>query len=164
MLHSFARTRGGPEKGRLSETSLSDDWLNARLAAEAVQSATLTFQSVYDVQSSDGLSFSVLGVSDSVTDHVFQEHFQDATSLFVDKTRDAFHSASTCQSSNGWFRDSLDIVTQDLAMTLRASLSKSFSSFASSRHVCFLNSIVELLTRVERSRDYLLVFLPSRNP
>ena len=55
------------------------------LAAEAVKSSTLSLQSVHYVHCSDGLSLGVLGVGDSITDDVFQEHFQHPACLFVDQ-------------------------------------------------------------------------------
>ena len=57
-----------------------------RLTAEAVQSTSLALESVDDVHSCDRLAFGLLGVGDSVTDHVLQEDFENATSLLVDET------------------------------------------------------------------------------
>ena len=43
------------------------------LTAESVEGTALTLQSVDDIHGGDGLSLGVLGVGDSITDHVLQE-------------------------------------------------------------------------------------------
>ena len=65
------------------------------LSTESVQGASLSFQGVDDIHSGDSLPFGVLGVSDSITDDIFQENFQDTTSFFVDKSRDTFDTTTT---------------------------------------------------------------------
>ena len=106
------------------------------LAAEAVEGTTLTFQSVDDVHGGDGLSLGVLGVCDGVTDDVLEEHLQDTTGLFVDQSGDTLDTASASQTTDSGLGDTLDVITQHLTMTLSASLSKTLSSLATSRHVC----------------------------
>ncbi len=54
----------------------------------------LTFQGVDDVHGGDGLPLCVLGVCDSITDHVLQENLEDSTSFFVDKPRDTLDTTS----------------------------------------------------------------------
>ena len=114
-------------------------WLVARgvrcLAAEAVQSAALAFQSVDDIHGGDSLPLGVLGVGDSISDDVIQESLQHSTSLLIDETRDPLDSSTTSQSPDGRLGDALDVVPQHLAMTLGSSLSESLASFASSTHV-----------------------------
>ena len=46
-----------------------------------------------------------------------QENFENATSLLVDKTRDTLDTTTASKTTNGGLGDSLDVVTQDLAMT-----------------------------------------------
>ena len=92
----------------------------------------MAFEGVDDVESGDGLSLGVLGVGDGVPDHVLEENFKNTSGLFVDKTGDALNATSAGQSANGGLGDALDVVAKDLAVTLGAALSKSFSSFASS--------------------------------
>ena len=94
----------------------------------------MTFQSVDDIHGGDGLSLGMLGVGDGITDDIFQENFEDTTGLFVDESRDSFDATSSGQSSDGWLGDALDVVSQDLSVTLGASLSESLASFSSSRH------------------------------
>ena len=105
------------------------------LAAEAVEGTALTFQSVDDVHGGDGISLGVLGVCYCVTDDVLEEHLQDTTGLFVDQSGDTLDTASASQTDSG-LGDTLVVITQHLTMTLSASLSKTLSSLATSRHVC----------------------------
>ena len=107
------------------------------LSSETVQGAALTLQSVDDVHGCDGLALGVLGVSDGIADDVLQEFFQNATGLLVDEAGDSLDSATASQSTNCRLGDALDVITQNLAMTLGATLSQSFSSFAATRHDFF---------------------------
>ena len=117
------------------------------LSAEAVQGAALSLESVDHVHGGHGLALGVLGVGDSITDHVLEEDLEDATGLLVDEARDALHTSTSGKTADGGLGDSLDVVTQDLAMTLGASFSQSFTSFASSRHDDFME-----YTRIRRRR------------
>ena len=108
------------------------------LAAESVERASLTLQSVDDVHGGDGLALGVLGVGDGVADDVLEEDLEDAARLLVDETGDALDAASASQTTDGRLGDALDVVAKDLAMTLGATLAESFASFATSRHVAVL--------------------------
>ena len=46
------------------------------LTTEAIQSAALPLQCVYNIKGSDGLATGVLGVGDSISDDILQEHLQ----------------------------------------------------------------------------------------
>ena len=60
-----------------------------------------------------------------------------AVILFIlKKARDSFDTSPTSQSSDSRLGNSLDVVSEHLPMTLGASLSESFSSFASASHGC----------------------------
>ena len=113
-------------------------WLVARgvrcLAAEAVQSAALAFQSVDDIHGGDSLPLGVLGVGDGITDHVLKEHLEDTAGLLVDQTGDTLHTAATSQTADGGLGDTLDVVAQNFAVTLGAAFAKAFSSFSSATH------------------------------
>ena len=104
------------------------------LAAEAVQGAALPLQSVDDVHGSDGLPLGVLGVGDGIPDDVLKEDLEDTTGLLIDEARDTLDSTTTRQTPDGGLGDALDVVTQNLAVTLGASLSESLASFATSSH------------------------------
>ena len=53
----------------------------------------------------------------SVTDHVLQEHFENAMSLLVDQTTDTLHTIRASQTTDGWLHDTLDIIMKYFAMT-----------------------------------------------
>jgi hypothetical protein len=105
------------------------------LTSESVKGLSLSLKSVHDIHGSDSLSASVLSVGHSVSDDVLEEHLQDSAGLLVDQARDSLDSTSASQTANSGLSDSLDVVSQHLAMTLGASLAQSLSSFTSSRHV-----------------------------
>ena len=94
----------------------------------------MAFQGVDDVHGGDSLALGVLSVGDCISDDVLEEDLQDSSGFFVDESRDSLHATSSGQSSDGWLGDALDVVSQDLSVTLGASLSESLASFASSRH------------------------------
>ena len=122
---------GGPEKGRVYiKYKIYSIFLS--LSAETVECLSLAFQGVDYVEGSDGLSFGVFGVGDSVPDDVFKEYLEDATGLFVNQTRDTFDTTTSGESANGGFGDSLDVITKDLSVPFGTSLSETFSSFAAS--------------------------------
>ena len=105
------------------------------LTAEAVQGAALPLQSVDHIHGGDGLPLGVLGVGDSITDDVLQEHLEDTTGLLVDEARDTLDSTTASQTADGGLGDALDVVTQNLAVTLGASLAQSLASLSTSGHV-----------------------------
>jgi hypothetical protein len=104
------------------------------LPAEAVQGAALSLEGVHDVQSSHGLAASVLGVGHGVADHVLKEHLEDTSGLLVDEARDALHATSARQSADGGLSDALDVVSQDLAVSLGSALAQSLASLSSAGH------------------------------
>ena len=109
------------------------------LTSESVEGSALTLQSVDDIHGGDGLSLGVLGVGDGISDDVLKEDLEDTTGLFVDEAGDTFDTTTTRETANGGLGDTLDVITQDFAMTLGASLSESFSSFAAARHDCLIS-------------------------
>ena len=96
--------------------------------------ASLPLQGVDDVNGSDSLTLGVFGVGDCVTDDVLKEYLEDTTGLLVDESRDTLDSSTTCQTTDGGLGDTLDVITQHLAVPLGASLSEPLSSFAASSH------------------------------
>merc|ERR1712055_1112935 len=92
------------------------------LTAEAVQSSALPFEGVDNVHGRDSLPLGVLGVGDSISNDVLQEHLQDAPRLLIDETTNPLDSASSSQSSNSWLGNALNVIPQDFAMPLGASL------------------------------------------
>lgn len=120
---------------------------NSCLTAETIQSTALAFQRVNHVHGSDCFPLCVLGVRDSVTNYILQENFENTTSLFVDEARNTFHTATASQTTNSWFCDTLDIITQNFPMTLRATFSQTLSSLASASHDDRLQYKVEPIMR-----------------
>ena len=104
------------------------------LAAETVQGAALALERVDDIHGGDGLSASVLGVGHGIADDVLEEHLEDASGLFVDETGDALDTTTASETADRRLRDALDVVTENLAVTLGAALSESLTTFTSARH------------------------------
>ena len=76
----------------------------------------------------------MFGVGDSIPDDILQEHLEDSPSLLIDESGDTFDSSPPRQTADCWLGDSLDVVSQHLAMALGTTLSQSFSSFSTSSH------------------------------
>jgi len=113
-------------------------WLVA-LTAETVEGSALSLQSIDDVHGSDGLALGMLGVSDGIADNVLEEDLEDTSRLFVDEARDTLDTTATSQSSDGWLGNTLDVISQDLSVSLGSTLSQTFTSFTTSRHVLLIN-------------------------
>ena len=124
---------GGPEKGRLVQLELHG--VEMSLTSESVQSAALPLEGIDNIHGGDGLPLGVFGVGDSIPDDVLKENLEDSTGLLIDESRDTLDSSTASQPSDGGLGDSLDVVSQHLAVTLGASLSESLSSFTTSSHV-----------------------------
>lgn len=117
------------------------DWC-ACLASETVQGAALSLQGVHDIHGGDGLAFGVLAVCDCITDDILEKHLQYTACLFVDQTGDPLDTTSPGKSSDCWFGNTLDVVSQHFAVSFCASLSESLSSFTASRHVADVESLI----------------------
>ena len=109
------------------------------LTTKSVQSTALALQSIDNVHGGDGLSLGVLSVGDCISDDILQEHLQHSTGLLVDQTADSLHSTTASETPDSWLGDSLDVIPENLPVTLCASFSKTFASFATSRHFFLLN-------------------------
>ena len=105
------------------------------LTSESVQGASLPLEGIDNIHGSDGLPLGVFGVGDGIPDDVLKEDLEDSTGLLIDESRDTLDSSTASQPSDGGLGDSLDVVSQHLAVTLGASLSESLSSFTTSSHV-----------------------------
>ena len=93
-----------------------------RLSSEAVESASLSLEGVDDIEGSDGLSASVLGVGDGVSDDVLQEYLEDSSGLLIDEAGDSLDTTSAGKSADSGLGDSLDVVSQDLSVSLSTAL------------------------------------------
>ena len=105
-----------------------------KLSSESVQGSSLTLQSIDDVHGGDSLSLGVLAVGDGITDDVLKENLKNSTGFLVDESRDTLDSSSSGETANCWLRDSLDVITKNLAMALGSSFSEAFSSLSTSGH------------------------------
>ena len=77
-------------------------------AAEAVESAALSLESVDNVESGDGLSLGVLSVGDGVTDDVLQEGAEDGAGLLIDVGGDSLDTTTTGKSADSGLGDAED--------------------------------------------------------
>ena len=109
------------------------------LTSKTIESPALPLQSVNNIHGSNSLAASVLGVGDSIANHVLQEDLEDATCLLVDETADTLDSATPGQTPNGRLGNSLDVIPQNLTVPFRSSLSQTLASFSSSWHFLSLS-------------------------
>ncbi|CAM9556218.1 unnamed protein product, partial [Choristocarpus tenellus] len=65
-----------------------------------------------------------------VADNVLQKHLKHTTGLFVDQPRDTLDTTTTGQTPDGRFGDALDVVAENLAMTLGTTLSQTLTTLA----------------------------------
>lgn len=106
-----------------------------RLTSESVQGTSLTLESIDDIHGGDGLPLGVFGVGYGVPDDVLKEDLEHSTGLLVDEAGDTLDSATAGQTTDGGLGDSLDVITQDLAMPLGASFAQSLASLSTTSHV-----------------------------
>ena len=100
----------------------------------------MSFKSIDNIHGGDSLPLGMLSVGDSITDDILKENLEDTSGLLIDQARDTLDTTSASQTADGGLGDALDVITQDFAVTLGASLSESLASFASTSHVeCFLS-------------------------
>ena len=109
----------GPEKGLFIEKGtccvrqqqscgrVEGEWCANDLTSETVQGTALAFQSVDDVHGGDRLPLGVLGVGDSVTDDVLQEHLQHAAGLLINEAADTLHATTASETPDGGLGDAL---------------------------------------------------------
>jgi hypothetical protein len=100
------------------------------LTAEAVKGAALTLEGVDNVERSDGLALGVLSVGNSIADDTLEEGLENTAGLLVDHGRDTLDTATTRKTADGGLGDTLDVVAQDLAVTLGATLSETLAALA----------------------------------
>jgi len=101
-----------------------------RVVAEAIQRAAISLERKHDVHGRNGLGFAMLGVGHGVTDDVLEEHLQDTTGLLIHQPRDALDTPATCETTNRWLGDALNVVSEDCTMPLAATLSEPLATFA----------------------------------
>ena len=105
-----------------------------RLTAEAVERAALALESVHDIEGRDGLALGVLGVGDGITDDVLEEHLENTAGLLVDEAADALDTTTASETADGRLGNALDVVTQNLAVTLGTAFAQTLTSLSATRH------------------------------
>ena len=130
------------------------------LTTKSIQGTSLAFQSIDHIHGSDCLPLGMFCVCDSITDDIFQEHLQYTSGLFIDQARDTFDTTSSCQTADCRLGDTLDIITQDLPVTLGTTLSQTFASFTTSRHVASRIAEWQLMAK-PASTWHLYSFIPD---
>jgi len=111
------------------------------LTTESVEGSALPLEGIDDIHGGDSLPLGVFSVGDSVTDDVLKEDLEDTSGLLIDEARDTLDTTTASQTADSGLGDTLDVITQDFAVTLGASLAESLASFASSSHVEFFLSV-----------------------
>jgi hypothetical protein len=111
------------------------------LTTESVKGSALPLEGIDDIHGGDSLPLGVFSVGDSVTDDVLKEDLEDTSGLLIDEARDTLDTTTASQTADSGLGDTLDVITQDFAVTLGASLAESLASFASSSHVEFFLSV-----------------------
>ena len=81
--------------------TLVEDQYRRRLASEAIEGASLPLEGIDDVESSDSLAASMLGVGDGITDDVLKEHLEDTPGLLVDEARDTLDTTTARKTADG---------------------------------------------------------------
>lgn len=56
--------------------------------------------------------------------YVFKEDLEDTTSLLIDEARDTLDASTASKTTNGGLCDALNVVAQNLAVTLGTTLSE----------------------------------------
>jgi hypothetical protein len=72
----------------------------------------------------DSLPLCVFGVCDSVTDDRLKERLENTTGLLVNHCRDTLDTTTTGETSDGGLGDALDVITENLAMSLGSALAQ----------------------------------------
>lgn len=72
----------------------------------------------------------MLSVGDGITDDGLEEGLEDTTGLFVDHGGDTLDTTTASETADSGLSDTLDVVTQDLTVTLGATLAETLASFS----------------------------------
>jgi hypothetical protein len=75
----------------------------------------------------------VLSVCDGIADDALEEGLQDTAGLLVDHGGDTLDTTTAGKTTNSGLGDTLDVVTQDLAVALGTTLAETLSTFAAWR-------------------------------
>lgn len=87
----------------------------------------------------------MLGVGHRIADYVLEEDLENSTSLLIDQAADSLYSTTPSQTSDSRLRDSLDVISQNLPVTLGASFAQPLASLTTARH-----SLVGVLEKLKQ--------------
>ncbi|KAL4589928.1 hypothetical protein LXL04_002840 [Taraxacum kok-saghyz] len=93
------------------------------LTTKSVESTSLALQSINNVHGGYSFPASMLGVCDGITDDIFKKDLQNSTGLLVDKATNTLNTSSSGETADRRLGDTLDVVPENLTMTLGSSLS-----------------------------------------
>lgn len=111
------------------------------LTTETVEGTALALEGIDDVEGSDGLTLSVLSVGDSVTNDRLKEGLENTTSLLVDHGRDTLDTTTTSETTDSRLGDTLNVVTQNLAVALGTALAETLSALAACKNQVSIASL-----------------------
>lgn len=106
-----------------------------RLTTETVQSASLPLEGIDHIEGGDRLSLGVFGVCDSITDDGLKESLEHPASLFVDHGGDTLDTTSPSETTDSRLGNALDVVSEDLSVTLSTTLAEAFATFATYKNI-----------------------------
>ncbi len=72
----------------------------------------------------------MLRIGDCVSDDTLEEGLQNTAGLLIDHGGDTLDTATAGKTSDGWLGDTLDVVSQNLAVSLCAALAKTLASLS----------------------------------
>ena len=72
----------------------------------------------------------MLSVGDGITDDTLEEGLEDTTGLLVDHGGDTLDTTTASETADSGLGDTLDVVTQDLAVTLGATLAETLATLS----------------------------------
>ena len=93
----------------------------------------MALERVNDIQRCNRLTLGVLRVGDRIANYVLKEELENSAGLIVDQARDTLQTATASQAANRRFGNALDVVAQDLAVTLRAALTEALATLSLAR-------------------------------
>lgn len=125
------------------------------LTTKTIQGPSLPFKRINHIHGGHRLPPGMLSVSHSITNHILKEDLQNTSGFFINQSTDTLHTSSTSQSANCRLRNALNVVSQNLPVTLRSSLSQTLTSFSTTWHFC---GWIERLQRKFEERNCLKKF------
>jgi hypothetical protein len=104
------------------------------LSSKPVEGFALPLEGVDHVEGGHGLAACVLSVGNCIADNVLEEHLEYTASLLVDEAADALDTPTTRKAADGGLGDALDVVAENLSVTLGAALTQTLTTLTTARH------------------------------